>query len=59
MQKLIRITTIPDSIQSLLRGQLRFMEQYYEVVAVSSRGERFEKMLREQGALAVAYGKIV
>ena len=48
MHKLIRITTIPDSMRSLLKGQLRFMKQYYEVVAVSSGGESFDKMLEEQ-----------
>ena len=48
MHKLIRITTIPGSMLSLLKGQLCFMKQYYEVVAVSSGGESFDKMLEEQ-----------
>ena len=37
--KLIRITTVPISLFSLLKGQLRFMSQYYEVKGVSSEGE--------------------
>lgn len=37
--KLIRITTVPISLFSLLRGQLRFMNQYYSVIGVSSEGE--------------------
>jgi glycosyltransferase involved in cell wall biosynthesis len=35
-QKLIRITTIPVSLEKLLENQLRFMKQYYEVIGISS-----------------------
>jgi len=35
-KKLIRITTVPISLHKLLRGQLKFMSNYYDVVAVSS-----------------------
>ena len=35
-KKLIRITTVPISLDKLLTGQLRFMSDFYEVVAVSS-----------------------
>lgn len=35
-RKLIRITTIPLSLDKLLSGQLSFMNQYYHVIAVSS-----------------------
>jgi glycosyltransferase involved in cell wall biosynthesis len=34
--KLFRITTVPSSIESLLRGQLHFLDQYYEVTAIAS-----------------------
>lgn len=54
MYKLIRITTVPTSMRSLLAGQLRFMKQYYEVIAVSSGGDTFEKMLEEQEVRGVA-----
>lgn len=37
-KKLIRITTVPQSLGSLLRGQLSFMSEYYDILAVSSRG---------------------
>lgn len=53
MLKLIRITTIPGSMQGLLRGQLRFMSQYYDILAVSSGGKIFEEMLEEQGVRGV------
>ena len=35
-QKLIRITTVPLSLKTLLKGQHRFMSQYYQVIGVSS-----------------------
>lgn len=38
-KKLIRITTVPISLFSLLPGQLRYMSQYYEVISVSSEGK--------------------
>lgn len=42
MAKLIRITTVPLSLEKLLEGQLSFMSQYYEVIAVSSDEARLE-----------------
>ena len=43
MYKLIRITTIPLSLEKLLEGQLIFMNDYYEVIAVAAEKERLEK----------------
>ncbi|WP_282163345.1 glycosyltransferase family 4 protein [Ulvibacterium marinum] len=37
-QKIVRITTIPESLGSLLKGQLRFMVSFYDVLGVSSSG---------------------
>lgn len=34
--KLIRITTVPISLKTLLKGQLKHMSQFFEVIAVSS-----------------------
>jgi hypothetical protein len=34
--KLFRLTTIPFSLAILLKGQLRFFNQYYEVTAIAS-----------------------
>lgn len=53
MQKLIRITTIPSSMQTLLKGQLRCMSQYYEVIGVSSNGTCFDEMIKEQNIRGV------
>jgi len=38
-QKLLRITTVPLSLFSLLKGQLRFMSDHYEVKGISSDGD--------------------
>jgi glycosyltransferase involved in cell wall biosynthesis len=46
--KLIRITTIPLSLDKLLPGQLHYMNNFYEVTAVSSDNEYLKKIgLRE------------
>jgi len=47
--KLLRITTVPVSIQTLLRGQHRFMSHYYEVVGISSSGPELEQVAVDEG----------
>lgn len=42
--KLIRITTVPISLDKLLEGQLRFMTSEYDVIAVSSDKAYLEKI---------------
>lgn len=48
-KKLLRITTIPNSLRGLLKGQLRFMSKYFEVIAVSGGGVILEKVGIEEG----------
>ncbi len=43
MKKLVRVTTIPLSLEKLLEGQLSFMNEHYEVIAVSAEPERLKK----------------
>jgi len=43
LKKLIRITTIPLSLEKLLEGQLSFMNSHYEVIAIAAEKERLEK----------------
>jgi len=43
VQKLVRITTIPLSLEKLLEGQLTFMNQHFEVIAVSAEKKRLEE----------------
>jgi len=46
--KLVRITTVPISLEKLLSGQLRFMNSYYDLIAISSDKENLEKVGKSQ-----------
>lgn len=47
--KLFRISTIPTSLESLLKGQLRMVNEHYEVVAVSSPGKEMQVLREREG----------
>ncbi|HIP13738.1 MAG TPA: glycosyltransferase family 1 protein, partial [Arcobacter sp.] len=53
-QKLIRITTVPMSLKILLKDQLKFMNQHFEVVGISSRGEELFDVQKDEGIRTVA-----
>lgn len=46
--KIIRITTVPLSLEKLLSGQLRFMNSFYKIIAVSADKERLIKLGQSQ-----------
>lgn len=46
--KLIRITTVPTSLEKLLENQLAFMSGHYQVIAVSSDEEKLKKAGEKQ-----------
>lgn len=48
-QKLIRITTISVSLEKLLKGQLAFLNQYYEVVGLASGNEKLLEVEKREG----------
>lgn len=52
--KLIRITTVPGSLNGLLKGQLKFMSQYYEVVGISSQGEALSEVEINEGVKVIS-----
>ncbi len=53
--KLIRITTVPQSLQGLLKGQLKFMsENGFDVIGISSRGEALENVARQEQVRTIA-----
>lgn len=53
--KLIRITTVPQSLRGLLRGQLKFMSQNgYQVFGVSSPGAALIDVEKNEGVKTVA-----
>jgi len=53
-RKVIRISTIPLSLNLLLKGQLRMLNEVYDVVAVSSPGEDLEVVAQREGVRTVA-----
>lgn len=53
-KKLIRISTIPGSLETLLKGQLKMLSEHYEVVAVSSPGEKMKVLEEREGIRTVA-----
>lgn len=44
MRKLIRITTVPISLDKLLSGQLGYMNQFYHVIRLSSVAAYLERV---------------
>lgn len=53
--KIVRITTVPQSLRGLLRGQLRYVnENGFQVVGVSSPGEALFDVAKNEGVEVVA-----
>lgn len=53
--KLFRITTVPISLKTLLKGQHRFMsDNGFEVVGVSSFGKELGEVSEDEGIRTVA-----
>ena len=48
-KKLVRITTVPLSLDKILDGQLSFMNNHYEVIAVSSEKEYLTRCAKNEG----------
>ena len=42
-KKIVRVTTIPGSISSLLKGQLGFMKDHYDVIGIASSSNEVEE----------------
>ena len=53
-KKLIRVTTIPNSLGKLLTGQLHYMSKYYDVIGVSSGGSALEDVRKQEGVPVIA-----
>lgn len=54
MLKLIRTSTIPASLENLLKGQLKMLFKYYNVLAVSSPGDDMETIEEREGVRTIA-----
>ena len=46
--KLIRMTTVPISLEKLIEGQLRYMNSYYHVIGISAEKENLDKLGKSQ-----------
>lgn len=49
MKKIIRITTVPTSLKTLLKGQLKFMSAHYNIIGVSSSGKEMHDVEQDEG----------
>jgi glycosyltransferase involved in cell wall biosynthesis len=49
MKKIIRITTVAMSLQTLLKGQLRYMNNHFNIIGVSSGGPDLESVEEQEG----------
>lgn len=54
-KKLIRITTVPESLVGLLGGQLKYMSTHYDVIAISSSGpnKKLKKIGENEGVTVI------
>jgi hypothetical protein len=48
-KKIIRITTIPISLKFLLKGQLKYLQNFYTITAVSSPGKELDEVKEREG----------
>lgn len=48
-RKIVRITTVPVSLSVLLKGQLKYIGQYYDVIAISSSGRELKDVEEREG----------
>lgn len=49
MKKLFRIATVPMSLNILLKGQLRYLKDFYQVTAISGAGKDMDEVLEREG----------
>lgn len=53
-KKLIKVSTVPMSLDSFCRGQLQMLSQYYDVVAVSSPEPELKMIAEREGVRTIA-----
>jgi len=54
LKTLIRITTVPSSLRTLLKGQHKFMSQYFNVIGIASPGEALLEVNQNEGIRTIA-----
>lgn len=53
-KKIIRVTTVPSSLNAFCKGMLRELSGVYEVVGVSSPGEELDEVAKREGVRTIA-----
>ena len=54
MKKVFRITTVPLSLNSLFKGQLKMLNEHLEMIGVSSPGGALEEVHQREGIRVIA-----
>lgn len=54
MIKIIRATTVPESLNTFCKGMLQELSEKYEIVGLSSPGEALERVAEREGVRAIA-----
>lgn len=54
MTKIIRISTVPMSLNILLRGQLSFLSNYFTIIGISSEGPDLYEVERREGIKTIS-----
>lgn len=54
MKKLLRVSTVPMSLDTFCEGQLKMLSQHFEVVAVSSDAPELQRIHEREGVRVVA-----
>ena len=52
--KIIRTSTIPLSLNVLLKGQLKFLNGFFEIVGISSEGELLDEVKQREGIKTIS-----
>ena len=52
--KIIRATTVPQSLNSFCRGMLKELSEKYEVIALSSPGQELREVAKREGVRTIA-----
>ncbi len=52
--KIFRVTTKPIALKILLKGQLKFINKYHDVIAVSSPGKELKDIKNQEGTRIIA-----
>ena len=49
MSKLLIVTTVPETLATILKSQPKYLSQFYKVEIATSRGETFEAVAQNEG----------